>query len=292
MTANSGKDTDKNKDILQLINNSSEIAGSTIVGLAAGLLSGDPIVGVASGVGSKAVEIGFRMIGSEIAERMIGPRQKVRAGTVIAFAAAGIRQRLEKGEHFRDDGFFDKTDANYSNMDEAIESNVIKVMETTEENKIKFMANLIETVHFDSDLDIDTYRRILKHLEELSYRQLCIIRLFMNVDRIDLDNIGNSNITQNLYSILTDCLEVRDKGFINSNNPLMEKIDELYLGSSGDHIVFGIRSPEYPGFANPAGFANMFSESMFKFAKLDKIPDEDINSILRELKPESTDISY
>ncbi len=43
-------------------------------------------------------------------------------------------------------------------------------METTEERKIKFMANLTENVHLDSDLDLDTYRRILKILDELSYR--------------------------------------------------------------------------------------------------------------------------
>lgn len=81
-----------------------------------------------------------------------------------------------------------------------------------------------------------TVRRILKILEELSYRQLCLIKLFLNADQIDLDNFGNPNITQHLSSILTDCIEIRDKGLINSNNPLMQKIDELYLGSPSSPI--------------------------------------------------------
>ncbi len=86
------------------------------------------------------------------------------------------------------------------------------------------MTNLTENVHFDSDLDMDTYRRILKHLGELFYRQLCIVKLFMNADQIDLDSLGDPNITPKLSSILTDCFEVRDKGYINSRNPLMERL--------------------------------------------------------------------
>ncbi|MDE0086085.1 MAG: hypothetical protein OXU23_10265 [Candidatus Poribacteria bacterium] len=143
------------------------------------------------------------------------------------------------------------------------------------------MANLTENVHFDSDLDIDTYRRILKCLEELSYRQLCIVKLFINADRIDLDSIGNPNVTPNLSSILTDCVEVSDKGFINSNNPLMEKIRELYSGVSGKTWRIGNQPPKY------SGFSNNFSKYLFKFAKLDRIPDEDVNAILRELKSDS-----
>ena len=50
-------------------------------------------------------------------------------------------------------------------------------MDTTEEPKVKFVASLTENIHFDEDLDMDTYRQILKDLDELTYRQLCIIRL-------------------------------------------------------------------------------------------------------------------
>ena len=169
-------------------------------------------------------------------------------------------------------------------MDEVVESTLKKVMDTTEEPKIKYMANLTENVHFDSDFDIDTYRRFLKYLEELTYRQLCIVKLFMNADQIDLDNFGNPNITPNLSSILTDCIEVRDQGFINPSNPLMKKISELYLGSSGDFFTDGGRPPEYPGFASQ-GFSNVLSNNLFKFAKLDQIPNEHVEAILKELKP-------
>lgn len=226
-------------------------------------------------------------------ERFITPlmseRQSARLFQWGIQAAEGIAQRLADGEKYREDGFFEKTPRDRSKIDEVVESTLKKVMDTTEEPKIKYMANLTENVHFDSDFDIDTYRRLLKYLEDLTYRQLCIIKLFMNTDQIDLDNFGNPNITQSLSSILTDCFEVRDKRLIGSNNPLMKKMVELYLGSAGKTIITGSNSPEYQGFADQTK-SNILSENMYKFARLDQIPDEHIETILSALKPRSTEV--
>ncbi len=256
-------------------------------GIAVGTAFGDP-----TGISTGAISV----FGGWGLDRFITPliskRQTVRLFQWGIQAAEGIARRMEDDEEFRTDGFFEETPTNRSKMDEVVESTLKKVMETTEEPKIRFMANLTENVHFysDLDLDLDTYRRILKHLEELSYRQLCIVKLFMNADRIDLDNFGNPNVTPNLSSILTDCLEVRDKGFINPSNPLMNKIRELYLGSFAESLwTNSDKSPVYPGFANSVGFSDVLSENMFKFAKLSQIPDEHVNSILEELKSDSTD---
>ncbi len=60
----------------------------------------------------------------------------------------------------------------------------------------------------------------------------------------------------------------------------MKKIRELYLGNSGTMIV-GSTPAEYPG------FSKVFSDKLFKFAKLDQISDEDVDSILKELKSDS-----
>ena len=258
---------------------------SQLFGPAVGFAVGDP-----TGVSAAAISVITKWGLDRFVSLLISKRQSVRLFQWGILASEGIAQRLANGEKYRNDGFFDETPTNRSKMDEVVESTLKKVMDTTAEPKIKFMANLTENVHFDSDFDIDTYRRLLKHLEELSYRQLCIIKLFMNVDQIDLDNIGNPNVTPNLSSILTDCFELGDKGFINSGNSLMKKIHELYLGSSGDYITAGSRDSEYPGFAN-RGVSNILNENMFKFAKLDQIPDGDVNAILMELKPESTDIT-
>ena len=251
-------------------------------GIAVSAAIGD-IAGITTGTISVLGQLGL----DRFITPLISKRQTVRLFQWGTQSAEGIAQRLANGEKYREDGFFDETPTDRSKIDEVVESTLKKVMETTEEPKIKFMANLTENVHFDSDFDLDTYRRILKILDELSYRQLCIIKLFMNVDQIDLDSLGNSNVTHSLSSILTDCFEVSDKGFINSGNLLMKKISELYLGSSGNYVVDSGKDPEYPGFPNR--WTDVLSENMFKFAKLSQIPDEHVNSILEELKSGSTD---
>ena len=128
-------------------------------GIAVGTAIGDP-TGISTGAISVFGEWGL----DRFITPFISKRQTVRLFQWGIQAAENISQRLENGEKFRVDGFFSETPTNRSKMDEAVESTLKKVMETTEEPKIKYMANLTENVHFDSDFDIDTYRRILKFL--------------------------------------------------------------------------------------------------------------------------------
>ena len=199
-------------------------------------------------------------------------------------AAEGIAQRSNANEDFRTDGFFNETPTNRSNFEEVVESTLKKVMDTTEEPKVKFMASLTENIHFDEDLDMDTYRQILKDLDQLTYRQLCIIKMCKNTDNIDIENFGNPETITKLGSILGDFFELRDKGFIAPNSSLMRKFEKLYVGSSGNYITAGSNSPELSGFANQNGFFSFPSDILFKFADLDKIPDKDVDAILQVLK--------
>ena len=195
-------------------------------------------------------------------------------------AAEGIAQRSNAGEDFRMDGFFNETPTNRSNFEEVVESTLKKVMDLTEEPKISFLANVTINIHFDEDLDMNTYRQILKVLDELSYRQLCIIKMCKNADNIDVESLGNTEATIKLGSILGDFFELRDKGFIDPNSPIMIRIQELYIGSKGNSLWYsGEKSPEISGFTESNGYFNLLSDILFKFANLDKIPDKDVDAI-------------
>ena len=135
------------------------------------------VIGDPTGIAAVAVT----RIGSEVMHQIILPlTSKSESKRLYQWgkqAAEGIAQRLKNGEDFRKDGIFEDTPTNRSNLEEVVESTLKKVIDATEEPKIKFMACLTENFHFNQDLDIDTYRQILNDLDELSYRQLCIIRL-------------------------------------------------------------------------------------------------------------------
>ena len=151
----------------------------------------------ASGIGDPTgiAAMAISKIASEVMHRIVLPltsrSESKRLYQWGKQAAAGIAQRVKNGEEFRQDGFFEETPTNRSNWEEAVESTLKKVIEATEEPKIKFMANLTENLPFDGDLDIDTYSQILKDLDELSYRQLCIIKLISLGDqKVDIDSIS------------------------------------------------------------------------------------------------------
>ena len=101
---------------------------------------GDP-TGIAAIVISK--------IASEVMPRMILPltsrSESKRLYQWGKQAAAGIAQRVKNGEEFRQDGFFEETPTNRSNWEEAVESTLKKVIEATEEPKIKFIQNAFQT---------------------------------------------------------------------------------------------------------------------------------------------------
>ena len=180
-------------------------------------------------------------------------------------AAEGIAQR-SKSEEFRKDGFFEETPTNRSNWEEVIESTLKKVMETTDEPKIKFMAYLTENVHFDQDLDIDTYRQLLKDLDELTYRQLCIIRLVSLHEKRKVDIYRINNIEQMTQS-------ERTKFHSISRDFEQMMVDDSYLAGvmgvkteDGEPCVLGLDQP----------YCTYQSNRLNLFANLYEIPPENI----------------
>ena len=270
MTENFKNDSDKNEGVLELINSSTEIVGGTVVGLATGLLTGDPALAAVLGASGKAIEIAFRMIGNEFYERIIGPREKVRAGAAMSLAVAGIRKRLENGESLREDDFFEKTPTNRSNFEEVIESTLKMVMDTTEEPKIKFMANLTENIVFDQDLDMDTYRQILKDLDELTYRRLCIIRLVVLCENREVDMIPIDEDEKSIEQMSQD----EQMKFHSISRDFQEMmVDNSYLDG-----VRGMKTDDgKPCLRSPRQTCSTYqSKQLYSFANLDEIPIEDI----------------
>ena len=110
-----------------------------------GVLAADAIddpTGLAAGVISR--------ISSEVMYRIIlpltSPNESKRLYQWGQQAAEGIAQELKDGKEFRKDGFFEETPTTRSNWEEVVESTLKKVMEATDEPKIKFMGYLTEGV--------------------------------------------------------------------------------------------------------------------------------------------------
>ena len=265
------KEDEKKNHIQDIISKMGEVPTAAIVSA----VTGNPMALLAA-IGTVGINIGIGHFFSN--------RESERFQRFIEVVNEGIDQRKKNHEVYRQDGFLEETSTSESKVKESMESILKKVRDTTEAPKTDYLGYLTVHVVYDEDLDIDTIRRVLKYLDELPYRQLCIIKMCKNIDNIDVENFGNPETITKLGSILGDFFELRDKGFIDRNSLLMRKFEKLYVGSSGDYITAGGDSPELSGFADQNGFFSFPSDVLFKFADLDKIPDKDVDTILQELK--------
>ena len=267
MAEKSGKKTEKNDGIRQLISYGAEIAGGA-AGAALGLFVGGPVGAVIGGAGGPMAAITLRGIGQEIIERQLGPREKVRVGAAFAIASVDIHQRLENGERLREDGFFDEKQTGRSDAEEVAESVLLKVQREPEEKKIQYMGYLISSIAFDSEINVHMAHQLIKIADQFTYRQLCILKLCVVKDNFglrdkDYAGLGRRTIRNAVYSLLTECLDLCDRE---------------YIDVKGASVIFPIDIVPKHMHMKELG------SDLFHLMKLSLIADEDIAPIAAQLK--------
>lgn len=152
-------------------------------------------------------------------------RQYKRITDVTEFALNEIRRRLEADEKLRDDGFFDKT-IDRSDAEEVFEEVLLKARDEPQEKKIPYIGRLFENGCFDESIDSGTLHFLCKESENLTYRQLCIIKIAHEMrerryplrsnsfqDLITIKDIRRRT-TPEQFSTLIECVVLRDKGYL------------------------------------------------------------------------------
>lgn len=266
MTVQTSSAEDKHSDIRRLINAGTEIAGGAVGG-ALGFFAGGPLDAAVFGVLGAAAAVALKHIGEEVSERLLSPREQVRVGGVLAIAAGEISQRLERGETLRADGFFEPKGASRSDAEEVAESVLLKSQREPEEKKIPYMGHLFAAVAFDPQISAQLAHQIIKTAEQLTYRQLCILKLaavkqsFFLRER-DYRNLGGG-FTKELYQVLYECLDLSHRGLINF----------------GGEVAFG------PTDVKPESMTVQgLGADIFNLMKLALIPDSDLEPIADQLR--------
>jgi hypothetical protein len=163
--------------IRELVETGSDIAGGAVGGALGYLITGPAgaVVGSASG---PAAAVALRYLASEFKQRVLGPREEVRVGAVIAFAGDKIRQNVQQGQRVRQDEFFEEELGERSTADEVFEGVLLAAQREPQEKKIRFYGNLVANIAFHPEIDRDQATFLISLGESLSYRQLCLLRLF------------------------------------------------------------------------------------------------------------------
>lgn len=160
--------TEESSPVARLLSAGAELAG-TGAGAAIGLFGG-PIGAVGGAVAGHLLGL----VASDFATRMLSHREQVRVGAVIEFAASAIAAREVLGEVVRDDGFFD---GDRSSAQEVAEGVLIAAKNEHEENKIKYLGNLLASIAC-SDLDVSTANFAVSQAERLSWLDTQILAVF------------------------------------------------------------------------------------------------------------------
>ena len=108
--------------------------------------------------------------------------------------------------------------------------------------------------------------QIAKAAEQLTYRQLCILRLSVHKSGFELqegDYRGQGSFSRELYQVLYECLDLYNRGFINL----------------GGDVAFGPTDVK-PGNMTLQGLG----ADIYNHMRLWMIPDEDLIPIAETLK--------
>lgn len=247
-----------------LITGGAEIAGGAIGG-ALGFLAAGPAGAAALGAGGSIAGLALSHVGEDIANRFLGPREKVRIGGVLALSAAKIKERIDAGEAVRDDGFFEPKADNRPEAEEVAESILLKAQREAEEKKLPYMANLLSNVAFDKTVSGQMAHQIVKIAEVLTYRQLCLLFLFSGLLVVPLrktDYRGVQSFQPELMQVLYEAYDLYNRGLV----------------SVGGEVAFGPTDVK-PGVMRTQGLGAF----IFNLMNLAKIPPEDLAPLVNEL---------
>ena len=283
MSKKSGKAEETKDNFQPLLDHGTEMltVGAAAVASAAikWLIGGGPeAIAIGATVG-KGIQIALGKVGGEISSRQLGPREEKRVGATLIIAAAEINRRLENGDALRDDGFFDKKQAGRSDAEEVAESVLLKIQREPEEKKIPYMGYLLSSIPFDPEISVQMAHQLTKIAEQLTYQQLCILKLSVVKDKYGLrgkDYRDHDDFGKDLYPVLYACAELYDKEYINFGGEANFHI--------GEHMDYGATIHRLTR-AIPARMTLQgIGVDLYDLMRLCLIPDADIAPIAEQLK--------
>ena len=207
-----GKNEKKNRDAIPII--------SELTGISAGILSAH-FFGERDG--SMAAAGFIQRVLADFLSRVLSPRQEQRVLTAAALAVDYIEKRLQNpDEQLRTDGFFSEGTIARSDAQEVVDSMLFTVEDDPQEQKIPYMAHLIENAAFRSSLSADTVCYYLKVFGDLTYRQVCMINIAVGEkkaflpfrDKSWIQLGGNMKIDEDAV-ILHELINMYIKGYVS-----------------------------------------------------------------------------
>ena len=217
------KISDKPESINDLIKIGSEIAGGA-AGAAIGFFTAGPAGAILGGATGPLLTHTFRNLAAEIKNRILGRQEVVRIGATIAFAAVKIQENISNGQQIRQDGFFQKQPDERTTGEEILEGILLVAQREHQEKKLQFYGNLVANIAFHPEIDRAQANLLIRLGERISYRQICLLALFVHKEKFDLrqedytkvESIGGAKV-----ALLQEIYDLYSQGMLNASGVAM-----------------------------------------------------------------------
>ena len=223
-----------------------------------------PGAAVAGLVGTAAAT-SISYVVDEMLNRALSKREKERVSLVVELARNEIAERLRQGDPIREDGFFTEDEEGYKDGSEVLESVLLRSQTEPERRKLPYMAHLFANLPFESGISPQYAHQIVKVAENLTYRQMCLLKLAANKSNISLrkeDYRGHGTFAVELKGLLYECSDMYQKSLIHF----------------GGEVLFG------PTDVKPASMTTQgMGADVYNLMKLNAIPTNDIRPIAAQL---------
>lgn len=217
------------KRIRDLIETGSDIAGGA-AGASLGFMIGGPTGAITGGAGGPAASRAFRHLAVEFTQRVLGQREKERIGATMDFAAEKIRMKLEAGCQVRGDGFFEEEPGDRPAAEEVLEGVLLAAQREPQEKKLRFYGNLIANIAFHPEIDRDQAAFLVSLGESLSYRQLCLLRLFAAGNAFKLkqtDYRGGGLSEADRVAVVQEIYDLYSRGLLGSGGEALLGVTDV-----------------------------------------------------------------
>lgn len=166
--------------IQRFINHGAEIAGAS-VGYTAEFLQAVP-----PGAGGP-IASSIAIVIKEMTARFLSPRERTRINATTDVATYRISSRLLSGHKLRTDSFFDNIESRGSPSQELLEAVLLRARDSYQEKKIRHLGLFYANLAFADYVSAQTSHLLLKQLDRLTYRQLCIFSLVGAKKSLDVE---------------------------------------------------------------------------------------------------------
>jgi hypothetical protein len=175
--------TDDTNQVKEFIEAGSEIAGSA-AGAALGFLGGGAPDAVGGAAAGPLITRSIRWAAAELNKRFLGPREEIRVGAVMAFAAEAVERRLKAGEKPRTDDFFKDKQGERSSGDEIVEATLLVAQRDSEERKLPYLGRLLASIAFTPRISRADANQLIQQLSACRIDSFCFFISLLSADSL------------------------------------------------------------------------------------------------------------